>query len=161
LFVFDLKQAYPSIDWETDGHEGSPIFDEDGNVVAVVSAITLTSNDRKILATPIQSPLSPITSLSSRDPSGMPGPSAKCSLADTVRRINEQMSAYASWRVDVERNAEGYPDGQLLLRYESVADAPNIDSIEVEFDFFGKPREGNEARVTSIKYPRTGTQEIT
>jgi hypothetical protein len=141
LFVFDLEDDYPMIEWEPDGHEGSPIFDLDGNVVGIVSAVTLTpANGYRILATPIRSPLSSAIGVLNPPPPGAKPKAIKCSLADAVRRINEQVGAYASWRLDGPRLSDGTPEGDLTLSYESVADYPNIESVTVDYEFLGKIR---------------------
>ncbi len=155
LFVFDVEEDHPFVRWETDGHEGSPIFDEDGKVVGIVSAVTLTgAGDHRILSTPIQLPL--LSAISTIDQGSAPGDrdrSIKCSLASTVKRINDQVLAYASWRPDVPRDKDRLPAGQLLLRYESVADYANIESVDIEYDFWGKQRGDEETPTTRLWYP--------
>lgn len=155
LFVFDLRDDYPMIEWEPDGHEGSPIFDLDGNVVGIVSAVTLTpANGYRILATPIRSPLSSAIGVLNPPPPGAKPKAIKCSLADAVRRINEQVGAYASWRLDGPRLPDGTPEGDLTLSYESVADYPNIESVAVDYEFLGKTKI-NDPNITTkrLQYP--------
>lgn len=156
LFVFDLADDYPMIEWEPDGHEGSPIFDLDGNVVGIVSAVTLTpANGYRILATPIRSPLASAIGVLNPPPPGAKPKAIKCSLADAVRRINEQVVAYASWRLDgPHRDLDGTPEGDLTLSYESVADYPNIESVTVDYEFLGKIKL-NDPNITTkrLQYP--------
>ncbi|WP_055047194.1 hypothetical protein [Devosia sp. A16] len=161
LFVFDVVEDNPAVQWESDGHEGSPIIDGDGNVVGIVSAIELTSGgDHRILATPIQSPLLSAISAVDQGPPGPKSRSIKCSLADTVKRINDQVLAYATWTAEVARDKDGKPSGQLLLKYESVADYPNIDTITIEYDYWGKQRGGDETRVTRLQYYNDDPNEL-
>lgn len=157
LYVFD-PQGAPEFKSEPWGHDGSPVFDEDGTVVAVVSAVTVTANGTKILATPIQ-PLFPGTNqLLARAP--VPNPLAsqrlKCSMADTVRRIHDQVASHAIWTVTPEV-IDGRATGNILFDYESVADPPNIASIKVEYQFWGPEKKGKET--TRIAH-RRGDQDI-
>lgn len=133
---------------EAEGHDGSPILNSENDVVAIVSAVTAVSGgDYKILATPIQ-PLFPgASNLLSQAPDieGM-NESLKCSLADTVKRINEQVIAHAIWSLEVEREPDGSPSDEITLRYDSVADKPNIENITVQYDFIGSQKAGKPIR---------------
>lgn len=144
LFVFEPVEqpTYASEPW---GHGGSPILDEDGNVAAVIAAVTVGAGGvSKVLATPIQ-PLFPGTNqLLARGPD----PAArndrlKCSMVDMVARIHDQVASHAIWTVSAE-SEEGRPTGDILFEYESVADPPNIASIEVRYQFWGTENEGDE-----------------
>lgn len=143
LYVFepDGQPTYASESW---GHAGSPVFDEDGNVVAVIATVTVGAGGTfKVLATPIQ-PLFPGTNqLLARgpDPSAQSG-QLKCSMVDMVDRIHDQVAAHAIWTVSAEID-EGEPTGDILFEYESVADPPNIASIEVRYQFWGTEKESD------------------
>lgn len=161
LYVFDLLDN-PRFNGEPDGHDGSPILDEDGSVVAVVSAVTAEAggNGYKILATPVQPQFPSAAALLARAPDVTAGADGglKCSLSETVKRINDQVSAHAVWTLRVDREADGRPNDEIFIRYESVADEPNIDTIKVGFDFYGKQRK--EAPIRRLTYPDTTINEI-
>jgi len=159
LYVFhpDGQPDFASEPW---GHDGSPIFDDDGAVVAVVSAVTVTGGGTKVLATPIQ-PLFPGTNqLLARapEPSLHGNSQLKCSMADVVRRIHDQVASHAIWTVIPEQR-DGRPTGNILFEYESVADPPNIASIRVEYQFWGPEKKGKET--TRIAHRRGDLDVIT
>ncbi|MDH3199015.1 MAG: hypothetical protein OEO21_12330, partial [Candidatus Krumholzibacteria bacterium] len=144
LYVFN-PEGTPAFASEPWGHGGSPIFDIEGNVVAVISAVTVTADGPKVLATPIQ-PLFPGTNqLLARapDPSTAAHVRLKCSMADMVKRIHDQVASHAIWTVTAETE-EGRPTGDIVFEYESVADPPNIAAIEVRYQFWGTESEGEE-----------------
>lgn len=144
LYVFEPvgQPTYASESW---GHGGSPVLDEDGNVVAVIATVTVAASGRsKVLATPIQ-PLFPgANQLLARgpDPSAHGG-QLKCSMVDLVGRIHDQVAAHAIWSVRAEID-DGEPTGDILFEYESVADPPNIASIEVRYQFWGTETDRDE-----------------
>jgi hypothetical protein len=91
----------------------------------------------RILATPIQ-PLFPgaSTLLSLAPELTELKSSLKCSLADTVRRIHDEVSSHAIWSVDVKRDNEGKAS-TVHLSYESISQEPNISAIDVYYEFWG------------------------
>lgn len=144
LYVFVPEDA-PGFSAEPWGHGGSPIFDADGNVAALISAVTATSEGIRILATPIQ-PLFPGTNqILARGPDTSTASRAqlKCSMLDMVARIHDQVASHAIWTVSAEME-DGRASGDILFEYESVADPPNIASIEVRYQFWGTEKEGDE-----------------
>ncbi len=134
----DPLGVLPGAEW---GHGGSPILDENTNVVAIVSAVVVESDVVTVLATPIQ-PLNPgAISLLAYEPAG--SPTMSCSMADTVRRISEQVAAYATWNVVAETELDGRtPTGDLLISYDPVVYPPNITALQVSYDFWGIERQG-------------------
>ncbi|MGO6667043.1 hypothetical protein [Rhizobium ruizarguesonis] len=161
LYIFDLVDN-PSFSGEPNGHDGSPILDEDGSVVAVVSAVTAKpgGNGYNVLATPIQPQFPSAAALLARAPDVTAGAEdgLKCSLSETVKRINDQVAAHASWTLRVDHEEDGRPKDEIFIRYESVAAEPNIDSIKVGFDFWGKQRK--EAPTRRLTYSDTTINEI-
>jgi hypothetical protein len=139
LYVFDTAPGNASFEGEPDGHDGSPILDREGNVIAIISAVTALGGGRghRILATPIQ-PLFPgaSTLLSLAPELTELKSSLKCSLADTVRRIHDEVSSHAIWSVDVKRDNEGKAS-TVHLSYESISQEPNISAIDVYYEFWG------------------------
>ena len=138
LYVFQAETppGFVPEDW---GHDGAPIFDASFNVVALVSAVTVSGGQTRVLATPIQ-PLPPgATLMLTGEPGAIQrtGPTPKCSMADLVRRINSQVSSQAIWAVEPEMK-DGARTGGILFSYENVADTPNITSIRVDFQFWGE-----------------------
>ena len=137
LYVFRLEPGF-EISRDTWGHDGSPIFDDEFNVVALVSAVTVDDAGVKLLATPLQPLLPGIATLLERDAIA-PGDfnvRSKCSVSDLVRRINRQVDNHAIWTVEADDD-EGEPTGDINISYESAADFPNVKSITVTYDFFG------------------------
>jgi len=144
LYVFVPEDA-PEFSTEPWGHGGSPVFDAEGNVAAVISAVTATAEGPKVLATPIQ-PLFPGTNrLLARAPNPSRSANAllKCSMVDMLKRIHDQVASHAIWSVAAEIE-DGRPTDDIQFDYESVADPPNIDSIEVRYQFWGIENEGEE-----------------
>ena len=138
LYVFERKGG-ADFHGETEGHDGSPIFDADRNVVAIVSAVTAKkgSGEPLILATPIQ-PLFPAASvlMARAIDLGTDG-SLRCSLSDTVRQLNEEVSAHAIWDVNPAYDDDGVLK-DLHLDYDSMTEKPNVESIVFEYKFLGK-----------------------
>jgi len=156
LYVFD---ADPTADFHSEpwGHDGSPIFDDDYNVVALIAAVTVESGRTKVLATPIQ-PLIPGTYLLlAQDPNLTPGEPTgpKCSMADLVDRIDYQVGTYSVWDVALDRDENGEPTGQVKFTYDSVLDTPNITGIHVEYQFWGKEKKGQDF-ITRILFNSEG-----
>ncbi len=142
LYVFEPVEqpAYASEPW---GHGGSPILDEDGNVAAVIAAVTVEAGSAsKVLATPIQ-PLFPGTNqILARGPDpSTHGGRLKCSMVDMVGRIHDQVASHAIWTISPDTE-DGEPTGDILFSYDSVADPPNIASIRVEYGFLGIEKAG-------------------
>ena len=143
LYVFDADaRNFESEPW---GHDGSPIFDSEYNVVALISAVTVDGPHVKILATPIQS-LIPGTDVlmseaSAASPKGAARP--KCSMADLVGEIDHNVSTHATWTIAPERE-EGQLTGLLKFSYDSINEKPNIKSIRVEYEFFGTRKRGED-----------------
>lgn len=143
LYVFESIGS-PRFHGEMDGHDGSPVVDKDGNAVAIVSAVTATggAGTHRILATPIQ-PLSPgATAMLAQ--SDEKGSQLKCSLADTVgqirndvRQIKDEVAAQAIWTVKVEREKVTGKLETIRLSYDNVGREPNIESIEIYYEFHG------------------------
>ncbi len=147
LYVFDLK-GDASLDGVLDGHDGSPIFDSEGNVVAVVSAVIVPSaGTYRILATPIQPIFPGASALMALGPdiSGNAETHMKCSLFDTVKRIKNEMSAHAIWSLEVESPAVGDTYAKIRLSYENVEEKPSIESIEVTYYFWGKDQDEQDS----------------
>lgn len=159
LYTF-LPDGAMLISSEPWGHDGSPILDAEGNAVAVISAVTVTAGGTIILASPIQ-PLFPgALQLLAKgsDTESVGGGRLKCSMVDTVRRISEQMSSYAIWSAFAEIR-DGKPSGQIVIEYESVADPPNVASIEIRYRFLGIERDGEEeSRINAPQ--REGEQDV-
>jgi hypothetical protein len=146
LYVFDLK-ASSALEGELDGHDGSPIFDSEGNVVAVVSAvIVLSGGKQRVLATPMQPIFPGASALMALGPdiSGNADTNMKCSLFDTVKRIKNEVSAHAIWTVEVEPPDVGDTYAKIRFSYENVEEKPNIESIEVTYYFWGKDQDDQE-----------------
>ncbi|WP_287256600.1 hypothetical protein [Mesorhizobium sp.] len=161
LYVFDTV-GNPDFKGEPEGHDGSPIFDdEDGTVVAVVSAVITGGSGHRILATPIQPMFPGASALLARAPdaSGAAAGSLKCSLSDTVKRINDQVVAHANWSLKVEREPDGTPNDEIYLHYDSVADKPNIDNIKIQYDFWGKQRASSN-RMARLPYAGSEANQI-
>jgi hypothetical protein len=155
LYVFNVDMDSSKFHGEKEGHDGSPILDGEGRVVALVSAVTkLDGGGLRILATSI-GPLFPGTSeLLSRalDSAESANASLRCSLVDTVKRIHDQVATYAtSWSLHVPRGDDGRP-GTVQLSYESVSDTPNVKSIEVYYEYWGKYRPVDAQAATITGY---------
>lgn len=150
LYAFTIENDPPKAAMGVPGHAGSPIFDADGNIAAFVSAFLQYQNEDMILATPIQ-PIIPGTSrLLAEAPVSYNGSHAlKCSLASTVKEINDDVTSHADWSIFVPRDREGKVNGDIELRYRSVSARPNIEAINVQFDFAGMAR-SNARRETLL-----------
>ncbi len=164
LHVFNVVEGWENITPNADGHEGSPILDGDGSVVALISAVVPNpgGGGHLVLATPVQPLIPGAFALLARSPetdATVTG-SLKCSLSDTVKRINDQVIAHALWNVVVERDEDGRPSGEIVLRYESVADKPNIKAIKVEYEYFGKQRAESLIRRLQYTDPSINALEI-
>ncbi|KRD72089.1 hypothetical protein ASE60_22810 [Ensifer sp. Root278] len=146
LYIFDLKPG-SLLEGELEGHDGSPIFDSEDNVVAVVSAVIVISGGKhRILATPIQPIFPGASTLAALGPdiAGHFDTNMKCSLFDTVKRIKNEVSAHAIWTVEVEPPDVGDTFAKIRLSYENVEETPNIESVEVTYYFWGKDQDGQE-----------------
>jgi hypothetical protein len=145
LYYFDLK---PEASLKgVDGHDGSPIFDSEGNVVAVVSAVIVEAGSRtRILGTPIQPIFPGASSLMALGPdiAGNADTNMKCSLFDTVKRIKSEVAAHAIWSVEVDPPGLGDKDAKIRISYENVEENPSVDSIEVTYNFWGKDQDDQE-----------------
>lgn len=131
---------------DRNGHDGSPILAGDGSVVAIVSAVNLETGGRyRILATPVQPFFSVASSILSRtiDESSVSenaNEPLKCSLSEAVDRIEKEVAAHAVWSLKVSREENGAPKDEIYFSYESISDKPNIDHIDVYFNFVGENR---------------------
>lgn len=146
LYIFDLKPG-SALEGEIDGHDGSPIFDSESNVVAVVSAVIVSSGGKnRILATPIQPIFPGASALMALGPdiSGAAETNMKCSLFDAVKRIKNEVAAHAIWTVEVEPPDVGDTFAKIRFSYENVEENPNIESIEVTYYFWGKDQDGQD-----------------
>lgn len=154
LYVFEL-QGPPKFSTQHEGHQGSPILNEEDQVVAIVSAVTLGPNNQlRILATPITPLVPPASLLLAQAPESAPRDNAgvKCSLSQTVRRIHDRVAAQAFWSVDVARDSKGRI-GRVAVTYESVAEQPSITAVKLFFEFHGTEH-GFQDDITRISDPR-------
>jgi hypothetical protein len=151
LYVFEVVAQHQL---EKDGHDGSPIVDEDGRVVALVSAVTREPSGYRVLATPTGPQFPGASEMLSRAPeTGLKSNAGlKCSLADTVRRIHDQVAAHATWSVRLQRDPKGRLEDPLSLSYESVSERPNVAALEIHYEFHGKEKDFQES-VSRITYP--------
>jgi hypothetical protein len=135
LYVFetDPPLGFSPEPW---GHDGSPIFDAEFNVVALVAAVTVEGGAARILATPIQ-PLIPGTTLLLSHDYRLSEGRPKCSVADVVSRIDHQVETHAIWSVVPERENGDYT-GRIVFSYQSVSERPNIERITVRYEFWGR-----------------------
>lgn len=139
LYVFDLDRE-TSFSPEPDGHEGSPILDQNNEVVAIISMVIAEGGHHRILATPIQ-PLIPAASLAllgNRPTTGGPAWRPSCSLAESVDRLQEDVARLAIWNIEIQRDAKGKVD-TLVLGYDSAGRDPRITSVKVYYGFYGDP----------------------
>lgn len=142
LYLFESEGAPPFAP-EPWGHGGSPILDADGNVVALISAVTVTGGGPIVLATPI-SPLFPgLGPMLAREPENAAATQAqlKCSMVDAVRQVRNQLKSHAIWSIS-PRPADNPDEVDIVFEYDSAIDPPNISSIEVRYMFFGTEVEG-------------------
>jgi hypothetical protein len=137
LYVFDTV-GNPTFTPDRDGHDGSPILNKEWDVIAIVSAVTTDGNIHRILATPIEGLFPGINSILSRaaDWGTAVDDSLACSLADTVKRIHDEVSSHAIWNAVAKRDNEGRLN-DVYLSYENIAKEPNIASITVAYSFHG------------------------
>lgn len=137
LNVFDIVGT-TDFAREAEGHDGSPILDAEGNVVAVVSALTAHGSGHRVLATPIQ-PFFPgamgMLALAVDD-RRTSGDRLACSLADTVRRLYDSLSSHAFWEVSATRDSEGRID-EIYLEYDTILAEPDIVSVEARIEYWG------------------------
>jgi len=136
-----------------DGHDGSPIFDKEGNVVAIVSGVVATGG-HKILATSIQPIFPGASALTALGPdiSGNSDTNMKCSLFDTVKRIRNEVASHAVWTVEVEPAKSDNEFAKVRISYENLEESPNIDSIEVTYNFFGLDQDDQTSVETIREY---------
>lgn len=159
LYVFEIEQSH-GVKLSDDGHDGSPIVDESGFVVGMVSAIVKGGDKHQILATPVQ-PLFPGTSgafFPKPVTYQIGGSRQTCSLAEMVGRIQQSVSRHADWRLTPERDRDGNLTGTLTLRYDSLSLEPHIAEIEIEATFIGKEK-GARPRIdrvgSAVEFDRT------
>jgi hypothetical protein len=139
LYLF-VRTGGANFNGSSEGHDGSPILDGEGNVVAVVSAVSAKGGSGYlVLATPIQ-PLFPAASaLMARSidfASDARATSLKCSLSDTVKQIREEVSAHVSWKEEPERDGENILE-ELRLHYDPMSPQTAIQSMVVEYNYWG------------------------
>ncbi|CDX58791.1 hypothetical protein MPL3365_30311 [Mesorhizobium plurifarium] len=149
LYVFQVKDS--SGFKVTNGHEGSPILDDQDAVVAVVSAvITDDAGNTTVLATPIGPSFPGAIDILSRAPDGalQNDSGVGCSLSQTVRRMNDRVATQAFWSVDAKRDKQG-EIGKVVISYESTAEHPNVSAIKLNLEFWGKEN-GHQDTITRI-----------
>ncbi|MBY2914137.1 hypothetical protein [Rhizobium leguminosarum] len=149
LYIFETSND--DFAFENNGHDGSPILDGAGNVVAVVSALVMDGGRKLILGTPTQPMFPGVFATISRGVEAS-NDAVKCSLADTVKRINSEVSTHAAWTVDIKRDDAGRVKF-VTLSYESVSEKPNVDSVKVRYEFNGK-NDGQEVDVGRLYWAR-------
>lgn len=149
LYVFDVEDDGQTFQSEPDGHEGSPILNDDGDVVAIVSAVVLEGVTKvRILATPIQPHFPGTMAMLTQTPDQSTERSRKvsCSIADTVQRIHKEVSQHVTWTVDVKsknyfnsetNKRELQVARKIFLSYENISAEPNILYVDVYVKFFG------------------------
>lgn len=140
LYVFE-PVAGTTYSADPEGHDGSPILDEKGEVVAVVSAVTKDANNQKwILGTPIGTSFPSALDLLSVV-SAANDQQIRCSLAQAV-------AAQAFWTLDVSRDEDGRVNS-IGLRYENLVE-PNIIAIKIVAEYWGYESDVAE-ELTNIK----------
>jgi hypothetical protein len=171
LYTFEPVDS-SSIKGDGDGHDGSPIFDSDGNVVAIVSGVVASGDKWLLLATPIQPIFPGASALMALGPdiSGNADTNMKCSLFDTVKRIRNEVASHAVWTVEVEPAKSDNDYATIRISYENLEENPNIDSIEVTYNFFGLDqddqtsvetiREYNDPNKNKLPLPPSGKREF-
>jgi hypothetical protein len=153
VFAFDGNPGITTDPW---GHDGSPIFDSQQNIVALVSAVaTLDNNEVKILATPIQALIPGTTHLLSEDPSGVQTGSARpsCSMVNLVDR----MARHVVWKI-VRQRVDGTLSSQIRFGFDDLSGRSDIDKIKVEFEFLTPSESGdrNLVRVNDERFSGFG-----
>lgn len=139
-----------------EGHQGSPIFDVDGKVVAIVTAIVAEAGAERILATPIE-PHHPGKSRLHQTYQG--SPDSRCSLAHSVGLIRDQVSQHVNWRVEVEREPDGRPVDTIELINDSVSRGRNVAEITIKYEFWGTVEAGGSS--TIIPHPSFDLNKVT
>lgn len=153
LYIFDPVDDPPLFKSDPKGHEGSPILEGD-SVVALISAVIVPSGGKpRILATPIQPLLPSASTLLSKAADTKVGAEVglKCSLSDTVEQLYDQVARHAEWRLKIDRDKTNGVLRDLYLQYVSVGEEVNIESIELDFEYWGRQR-SNSKDATVIKY---------
>ncbi|MFK0278426.1 hypothetical protein ACIQUG_32480 [Ensifer sp. NPDC090286] len=140
------------------GLEGSPILNENGNVVAMVSLI-VDIRGPVILATPISPQFPGTFSLLTKSlreqtvAGGAPDDAVQCSLNETVRKMYDRVAAQLTWTIEPRyRPVEEKINGKAL-RYEKLSqlwisyDEPpsynqTVKEISVRAKFYGVSEPG-------------------
>jgi hypothetical protein len=155
LYVFGVSVP-PGFKSEPWGHDGSPIFDSQQNVVALVSAVTTLDNGVvKILATPVQALIPGTTHLLSQDPSGERTGSARpsCSMVNLVDR----MARHVVWKIARQR-VDGTLSSQIRFSFDDLGGSSDINRIKLEYAFLTPSEEGdrNLVRVEEAEFETSG-----
>lgn len=138
LVVFGVG-PYPDFHPEMNGHEGSPILDENGDVVAIISAVVADGGGHLVLATPIK-PLLPGAQsalLEATLGGGASDGRLRCSLAETVDRLQDDVSKLIIWDVEVDYDKTDGKMNTVALTYSNAGATSRMTALRLYYEFWG------------------------
>ncbi|MCG7521926.1 hypothetical protein [Ruegeria sp. Ofav3-42] len=150
----DTPGVFRMTEW---GHNGSPVLDSNGAVVALVSATLTDDIGPVVLATPIQPLLPGTAKLLMQSPVGaaVPKRAVSCSMGETVSAHNSVISNHVDWDLSLEYRFSDdqsfRPSGALLLSFGSLSRELSIESVDVRVEFRGKVS-GDAQDVVRLSY---------
>jgi hypothetical protein len=133
LYTFSIEENPGDITFAT--QHGTPILDENGNVVAVLSGTLRVDGKMTVVAAPVQAFFPGASALWANSVKGSGSNTDKCVISDTVKEIKDDVGSQLSWRLETESTS----DSQVLyLVFDRTNKSSKLKNVKIRAGFRGK-----------------------
>jgi hypothetical protein len=133
LYTFAIDGNPGDVNFAT--QHGTPILDENGNVVAVLSGTLRVDGKMTVVAAPVQAFFPGASALWANSVKGSGGNTDKCVISDTVKEIKDDVGSQLTWRLETESPSDSQ---YLYLVFDRTNKSAKLKNVKIRAGFRGK-----------------------